>query len=283
MHHRLPGSAQTRTFRVSRAREPARFDLRGLGVLISLLIGFVPHGWLPLARAEAVDMAMRSDEPAEYRERIDEALREFSVQNYQEARSLFLQAHALVPGARTLRALGLCEYELRDYGETIKYLESALASKIKPLTPELRSETEQLIKRARNFVGRVELETRPERAQLMVDGVKVEGREPLWLSMGEHTLEVSAPSFGSEKRKLSVKGGEDKRMSIILAPAESKGQADARADKPSSEKRWYKSPWLWSSLGVVVLGAGAATAIVLTRDKEPQRDRGTTGVTLQTN
>lgn len=273
MHHRLP------------KREPARCDLLCLGMLIGLVVG-LPNvlGPLSAARADVVDMAVavQNDEPTEYRERIDEALREFSVQNYEESRSLFLQAHELMPGARTLRALGLCEYELRNYAETIKYLESALASKVKPLTPALRSESEQMIKRARKFVGRVELEMRPERAQLMVDGVKVDGREPQWLAMGEHTLEVSAPGFVSEKRKLSVKGGEDKKMSVILAAADSDGKSDAQTAK--SGKRWYKSPWLWSSLGVVVLGAGAATAVVLTRDKgEPHRDTGTTGVTLQTN
>jgi hypothetical protein len=270
MHHRLPGSARAWTS-----------QLWDLGVLIGLLM---VSGPLWQVRADTVDMAVavRSDEPAEYRARIDEALREFSVQNYEEARSLFLQAHALMPGARTLRALGLCEYELRNYGETIKYLEGALASKVKPLTPALRSETEQMIARARNFVGRVAIEMRPERAQLMVDGVKVDGREPLWLAMGEHTLEVSAPSFVSEKRKLSVKGGEDKKMSVILAPADGERRADTEPGKP--QKRWYKSPWLWGTLGVVALGAGAATtAIVLTRDKEPHTNGGTTGAILPTH
>jgi len=269
MHHRLPGSLHRGSLK-----------LHGLGVLVGLLISL---GVPPEARAETVDMAVQSDEPAEYRARIDDALREFSVQNYEEARSLFLQAHAIMPNARTLRALGLCEFELRNYAESIRYLEGALASKVKPLTPALRKEGEHMITRARNFVGRVELEMRPERAQLLVDGVKVDGREALWLPMGEHTLEVSAPGFVSEKRKLNVKGGEDKRMSVILAASEQGGSETDSGSGKSSEKRWYKSPWLWGSLGVIVAGAGAATAIVLTRDNGSNPDRGSTGTLLPTN
>lgn len=259
MHQRLPGSVVTWAS-----------QWHGLGMLIGVLLGLLAQVGSPSwARAEAVDMAVQSDEPAAYRDRIDEALREFSVQNYEEARSLFLQAHALAPSARTLRALGLCEYELRNYGESVKYLEGALASNVKPLRDALRSDTERMITRARGFVARVEVELRPASATLMVDGVKVDPKEPLWLAMGERTLEVSAAGFISEKRRLNVKGGEDKKLSIILAAAD-KDSADkgAGATKQSSEKRWYKSPWLWASLGVVVVGAGAATAIVLTRDKD---------------
>jgi tetratricopeptide (TPR) repeat protein len=275
MRHRLPDFARAQS-----VLRPS-FKQHCLGLLGCLLLAL---SGVAGARAESVDMAVQSDEPAAYRDRIDEALREFSVQNYEEARSLFLQAHALMPSARTLRALGLCEYELRNYGESVKYLEGALASDVKPLSGALRDETERMIARARNFVGKVEVELRPASAQLLVDGVKVDAREPLWLAMGERTLEVSASGFVSEKRKLNVKGGEDKKLSIILAADDTTSADDGtRSEKPASGKRWYKSPWLWVSLGVVVVGAGVATAVVLTRDKDPQQDKGTTGITLPTN
>jgi tetratricopeptide (TPR) repeat protein len=273
MRHRLLAGFARHRF-VSLARELARFD-RLLGSVLLVLSLACP------AHAETVDMAVQSDEPAAYRDRIDEALREFAVQNYEEARSLFLQAHALLPTARTFRALGLCEYELRNYGESVKDLDSALASKVKPLAGALRADTERMVARARSFVGRVEVELRPGGATLMVDGVKVDGSEPLWLAMGEHTLEASAASFVSEKRKLSVKGGEDKKLSIILAHDESaSADVDASTQKPSSAKRWYKSPWLWASLGVVVAGAGATTAVLLTRDSGTNHDGGSTKTTV---
>jgi len=236
------------------------------------------------AHAEAVDMAVQSDEPAAYRDRIDEGLREFSVQNYEEARSLFLQAHALVPSARTLRALGLCEYELRNYGESVKYLDGALASKVKPLRDALRDETERMVERARNFVGRVVVDVRPSSARLLVDGVKVDSAraEPLWLAMGEHTLEASASGFATERRKLNVKGGEDQALTFILAPGDELAEPkDTARAKSSSERRWYKSPWLWTGVGIVLAGAAAGTAIALTRDDPGSSpDGGSTGKTL---
>jgi tetratricopeptide (TPR) repeat protein len=268
---------------------PVGFKKRGLWFLVSVLLALhAPRS----ARAEAAatpqavsDMALQSDEPAGYRERIDEALREFSVQNYEEARSLFLQAHQLSPSARTLRALGLCEYELRNYGESIKYLEGALASRVKPLNETMRRDGERMIARSRSFVARVSVELLPAGARLMVDGVKVEAPdEPLWLSMGEHTLDASAPGFVSEKRKLNVKGGEEQKLSFILmAGAGHSADADASDSKAPSEKRWYKSPWLWVSLGVVVAGAGVATAVMLTRDNDSDRNGGTTGEFLPTH
>lgn len=260
MHHRLPGFA------------------RAIAIVLTLFALLAPG-----AHAESVGMAVQSDEPAEYRERVDDALREFSVQNYEEARSLFLQAHALVPGARTLRALGLCEYELRNYAESIKYLEEALASRVKPLTGELRSETERVLARARTFVGRLDLTVDPASARRVLDGVELESPDPLWLSMGEHTLELSASGYVAEKHKLNVKGGEDKKLNISLRRADEKGSVETKTDGPVSERRWYKSPWLWASLGLVVVGGGVTAAILLTRDDGPSHDGGSTGVILRTN
>jgi tetratricopeptide (TPR) repeat protein len=279
MHHRLPGRAWFCLRAHPRASTARNLKLR-LGIVIAVVfIAQVTR----VARAEPGGMSIQSDESAEYRERVDDALREFSVQNYEEARSLFLQAHALVPGARTLRALGLCEYELRNYSESIKYLEEALASHVKPLSGELRSETERVLARARTFVGRLALTVDPASARRVLDGAELEGREPLWLSMGEHTLELSASGYLSEKHKLNIKGGEDKKLNIALARADGMAGVQTKKDGPVSERRWYKSPWLWASLGVVVVGAGVTAAVLLTRDQGPSRDGGSTGRILQTN
>lgn len=51
-------------------------------------------------------------EPAGYRDAIDTALQEMGLGNYEEAREQFARAHALSPNARTLRGLGISEFEL---------------------------------------------------------------------------------------------------------------------------------------------------------------------------
>jgi hypothetical protein len=214
----------------------------------------------PLARESAP-----SDEPASYRKTIEEAVREFEARNYAEARALFEQAHALYPNARTERGMGFAEFELRHYGQGIVHLEAALSSTTKPLTAELRRETEELLERAKGFVAYVRVDAKPASAAVLIDGVTVElpAGEPLMLEVGDHMIEARAPGYTPERRKLNLRGGEEQQLTLVLARQQI-------ASKAQSERSWYKSPWLWASLGAVVAGAATATGIVLTRpEKSP--------------
>jgi hypothetical protein len=215
---------------------------------------------VPLAPESA-----RFDEPASYRKTIEDAVREFEARNYAEARALFEQAHALYPNARTERGMGFAEFELRHYGQCIVHLEAALSSSSKPLTSELRRETEELLGRAKGFVGYVRVDAKPVTAAIVIDGVTVElpAGEPLMLDVGDHVIEARAPGYTPERRKLSLRGGEEQQLPLVLARQQT-------ASKAKSERSWYKSPWLWASLGAVVAGAATATGIVLTRpEKSP--------------
>lgn len=216
---------------------------------------------LMAGRAAAQEPAV-SAEPAGYRQAIDDAMEEFGAQNYQEARALFHQAHELYPNARTFRALGLVEYELRNYVECIGYLEAALSSSAKPLTAELKADTERMLTRANNLVARVQIDAKPAASRVLVDGTQVEPKAgELLLQVGDYTLSLEAPGFAPETRKLSVQGGEQQTLTVIFAHR----LADTTPTK--SEKRWYKSPWLWGTVGVVVVGAAAAGAgVALARD-----------------
>ena len=60
--------------------------------------------------------------PRGYDEAVETALAEFEAGNYAEARSQLFKAHSIFPNARTLRALGKAEYELKNYREAIDYL-----------------------------------------------------------------------------------------------------------------------------------------------------------------
>src|SRR3954452_13107151 len=62
------------------------------------------------ARADA-----RQD--AAYEAAIAEAVAHFSAAHWSEARALFLRAHEIKPSARTLRGLGVVEFELGHYAE----------------------------------------------------------------------------------------------------------------------------------------------------------------------
>lgn len=46
-----------------------------------------------------------------YTQAVTQGLQEFDEKDFAEARSHFLRAHALSPSARTLRALGMVEFD----------------------------------------------------------------------------------------------------------------------------------------------------------------------------
>ncbi len=157
-------------------------------------------------------------EPSGYRELIEEALSEYEMRHFEEARALFRRAHDLFPNARTSRGQGMSEFELRNYGGAIQCFESALSAKVRPLDGTLRRETERLLNRARRFVSRLRLHLLPAEATVRVDGelVQVEPDGTLLLAMGTHTLEFRADAHRPEHHTVSVRGGEETVLDVAL-------------------------------------------------------------------
>lgn len=215
-------------------------------------------------------------EPAGYRVAIDDAIAEFSARRFEEARSLFARAHGLYPNARTLRGLGLAEFELREYVACVEHLEAALQSSAKPLTGELRDETQALRDRAAGFVARLTVKSRPEASRLVVDGVQApRAHEPLLLSFGMHTLELFSAGYEPERRSLLLAAGEERTLDIEFQRPRERAQP--------SEARWYQSPWLWVAVGAVVLGGAAAGIAVAASPGSSASSQvmGTSGVRIQ--
>ena len=219
------------------------------------------------ARAGAVRADAPDAESVAYRTAIDRAVEEFEAGNYAEARGLFVQAHQLHGSARTLRGLGLVAFELRNYASCVENLQAALDSSEKPLTAEQRSRTEATLARARAFLARVNVELSPATALVLVDGTPVElaDGQALVLEVGDHVVEVHAAGYLSERRQLSIAGGEQLKLSVVMHPLEQGSLAgDAAAGAPRHDdaeqrRRWYKNPWLWT--GVAVLTAGVVTGL----------------------
>jgi hypothetical protein len=214
-----------------------------------------------------------------YERLVDRGIQEMKLQNYLEARSLFLDAHKASPSARTLRALGMVEFELRNYVSALAYLDAALQSSVKPLDREKKAQVEQLRDEAKSFVARYSLTIVPPGATVELDGVPVKAPyDHILLQVGEHTLRVSADGYHVVQRTLSVAGGDSQEVAITLLPAaERVAKADAssahgstlpRSDEPvSSSRPARKQWWLWTTIGVVIAGAAAGTAIALMRDR----------------
>lgn len=195
-------------------------------------------------------------ESPDYRASIDLAVGEYELGNFAEARAQFQRAHALYPNARSLRGLGMTEFELRNYPDSIRYLQRALAAEEKPLQGPLRTHTEKLLEDARGYVASVTLNVEPSTATLSVDGIFVEldRAEPLLLPVGDHLIELTAPGRATHRRALKVSGGETLDWQITMREA-----TEELAAKP----RWYKNPWLWTAVGVVVVGAATGAGFAL--------------------
>jgi tetratricopeptide (TPR) repeat protein len=198
-----------------------------------------------------------SAESPDYQRAIAEAVAHFDARRYHEAREFFAEAHALSPSARTLRALGLVEFELRNYLESIAYLEQALAATQKPLDAALRREATDVLVRAKRHVSLLRIAVTPADATLVVDGAPRLARSEggLTLLPGEHRIEASAAGRRSESTVVRLAPGEERNLSFSLAPepeplaSAAPGRDDAR--RPS--RPLLRNPWLWSGAGVAVV------------------------------
>jgi tetratricopeptide (TPR) repeat protein len=223
---------------------------------------FVCLACAPHVRAEA-------SESSEYKEAVTLGLAEFEEKNFLEARVQFARAHSLDPSARTLRALGMVNFELKEYAASVRYLSEALASNDRPLDAQKRESVQKLLERAQSNVARISIDVEPT-AQLVLDGMPVRfpDSKQLMLDIGDHILELKADGYISERRTIKVQGGETEVLRVRLiavAAATSRAPGD---DTPSERRPVYKSPWLWIAVGVVVAGAAAGTAIALTRKND---------------
>lgn len=200
--------------------------------------------------------AAQSPEPPEYRELVEQALAEYAAKNYDEASTLFERAHGLFPNARTLRGMGMAAFELRQYDQSVRHLEAALAADVRPLEGALRQETEALAARARAFVATIELSVSPSHANLSLDGAPIApGGGALIVALGPHVVEGSADGYAKARRELRVRGGEVVRVELALERT--------RHLQASSERRpLVRNPWLWTGVGAVVAGALVAGLVI---------------------
>jgi len=162
------------------------------------------------------------------RELFGQATEAYQRADYRGARELFGRAHALEPGAATLRALGFCDYQLKQYAAAISELRAALAEtrSHKTLSAEQQSAVQGVIKKIAPFVGRVVVETDPKQVTLAVDGKPITDRE-VYLTTGEHLLTASAPNYQEHTIKLTVTPGGDQHAWLELSPLRREPQVAA--------------------------------------------------------
>jgi hypothetical protein len=214
------------------------------------------------------------DSPA-YRNLIRDGLAEYDAFRFEEARSLFLRAHAMSPSARTHRAIGMTCFELRDYVCAVRNLATALKDDRRPLSPEQRKHAEDLLSRSQMFVDVFTLAVTPDSARVLVDGaaMELERDGTLLLDAGNHTVEATAPGMTARSFPVSVKGGQHRQLAVTLeaegrtrSPTRSALDSSLAQAAPDSSNRAAKT-WLIAG-GATGLAAVASGIIWLGRNSQ---------------
>jgi tetratricopeptide (TPR) repeat protein len=256
---------------------PLQPFVRRAGWAISVLcaLGLTARASAEDAPEPRVVSPAETEAQAEYDRAIDMGIVEHNAGRFAEARTQYMRAHELAPSARTLRALGMVEFELRNYGESVNYLERALASEEKALDASLRRQTEDLLSRARAYVGEVHVAVDPDTAMVMVDGVTVaSGPEASFtLVVGDHELEFRAHGRLPEKRAIRIRGGDQTRLRVVLThPGEDDTGAAPAAALRSEREPFVRKWWLWTAVGAVAAGAAVGIALAVRRDERREGD-----------
>lgn len=226
---------------------------------------------------------------------IGDAVAEYDAGHFQEARALFRQAHEKSPTARTLRGIGMCSFELRDYVEAARALGASLRDQRRPLTSEQKRHAEALLARAHTFIGRFTVHFKPAGASLFVDGhpAELEPEGVLLLPFGRHQLSLRCASCAPAEKDedVEVSGGEHKDLDLTLAPAPAvagPGSGDAAGsgggtasagggtgpspggDRDTAADRGHAHLWFMGGAIAAALGAGGSA--LWWRDQQHQLD-----------
>lgn len=202
--------------------------------------------------------AAPDEPPAAYTVLVEQALRESAEGRWMEARAIFRRAQAIHPNARTLRAIGMASYELRDYVAAYGELSSALVEPRRPLTDTQRAEVETLRTQLCAFIGRYALPPPTEGEILFVDGVETpipEGRI-LVLPAGRHAIELRSP-VSTRRGEWTVQGGEAEPLTlreVVVTPTLGSDALPSSAAVPVPERAPWQRPTGLAMLGV---GSGA--------------------------
>jgi hypothetical protein len=191
-----------------------------------------------------------AEEP--YRARVREALEEYDRGHYAEALALFQEAYRLKPSARAQRGMALVQFELGAYVACLATVDAALENPRDALPEALRVQLREVRARAARFVGSLRLQVSPARAQVLVDGALVEdAQRPLPLTHGPHTVLITALGMRSEQRSVTIHGGREATLRVVLEPLVDPTLARAR-------ERQVRRIW-GSVFGVLALGTAAGT------------------------
>jgi hypothetical protein len=220
-----------------------------LSVVLALLVALTP------ARSFALEDSKAADESNEYTNIIQQAVERFRTRDFSGARDLFLAAHKLAPSARTLRGIGLSDFESGRYAVAVAELEASLADPRKPLDPQQRIEVQAVIAHARGFVGTLEVQVEPEEANVTIDGISVHG-DSFSLDAGDHVIHASATGYAEAEQRVHVVPADLTRATVSLIPLQAAQPAAEPAAASDVDTTQQTAAYIVGGIGVAGLIVG---------------------------
>lgn len=181
----------------------------------------------------------------------------------QSPKLMFAKAELVVTG--TVRDITLTAYWFSRGSDPMAARRTCAACTDATMTSTIDEVMTTLAGKARVDVGTVELSITPPGAHVRIDG-KV-GAAGAALPVGEHAIEISAAGYATERRTITVKGGEKIALSIQLV----------------AERSRSNLPLVGIGAGVAMLALGItlyATSEEDTGEKPEYRDTRLGGVAL---
>jgi hypothetical protein len=206
--------------------------------------------------ASATDTATDTNDSNEYTNLIQQAVERFRTRDFSGARELFQAAHKLAPSARTLRGVGLSDFESGRYAVAVAELEASLADPRKPLDPQQRIEVQAVIAHARGFVGTLEIQVEPEGANVTIDGISVRG-DSFSLDAGDHVIHASAAGYAETEQRIHVVPADLTRVTVSLLPLQAAQPATQPTAPPDVDTTQQTAAYIVGGIGVAGLIVGS--------------------------
>lgn len=246
----------------------ARSD-RARGFAATLLLSSVTSGGL----AEAQPPSKQAGQTATERAAItsteqaaenlhEEGVRAFRARRWEQARGSFLGAFRLRPDCRNATSLGKAEFLAGSTREAAEHL--SLVSR-ECGKDALDDQARGFLQEARRKVAEVTIQVDTERAEIFVDGTRLDGRSPLpgpiHLEAGHHSIEARKAGGAPVTEEIDVDAGTASTVVLHLAPrmgaAEPARRQAGRASEQPEQKRERQKRWLLGiSAGLAVTGTG---------------------------
>ncbi len=212
--------------------------------------------WSTHARAQAAE--------PDYEVLVRQGLEQYASGHWAEARIAFARAHGERPSARTLRGLGMVDFNLGAYARASAELEAALASPTLALRGTMREQAEDLLWRANRFVAHVRIQLRPTSAVLTVDGDMpyLDQQGDAILELGSHLVRAHGAGYRDAERTLLIELPVASVLSLELAREVKREEAPAIEFPPAAPSKLRPWAWLSTFTAVAALATGVAAYVV---------------------